>query len=468
MSYPIKYLLLQKSELQYEVNIRGEIPANTVQELRRQVTKLTQLYPANEILESSLDLADDLLGVNETLEKIKANLTFLEKDSSDNLTERTRSLLNHIYHRLQRIVKPATAEQLSALKSSTKMFDDYYAYFLQFTNNLENTDGVTTEHVAANRETISGLDNLKISVSCDRGFNSDLSKLKYDGKSCVRSFIQKVEEFKISKCIPDEKMFSAAFDIFTGDALHWYRAVRNDMNSWQDVIAQLKLDFDISDYDYRMLEEIRNRTQGDSENITIYLSIMHGMFSRLGKNMSEADRLEILLHNIRPCYSNIIATSPAIKSISDLRILCRNYEQVKARCDHFREPPAVNSRTLAPEFSYNAKNNKSNYFNPNANRYHNEGKFKKSFYSTTNTNNTNPNKISTIKSQNIEVVPDNDVCAFKATDKFCPRCKVDTHPLTECKAEREVFCFKCGMKNVRTPDCPKCSPKAEISEQKNF
>lgn len=59
MAYPIKYLSLQKSELEYEVAVRGETPANTVAELRRQICKLSQLFLSEDILCSHLDPLDD-------------------------------------------------------------------------------------------------------------------------------------------------------------------------------------------------------------------------------------------------------------------------------------------------------------------------------------------------------------------------------------------------------------------------
>lgn len=52
MSYPIKYLSLQKSELEYEVLLRGG-KSGSVQELRSQMVKLA--IPAEDILESHLE-----------------------------------------------------------------------------------------------------------------------------------------------------------------------------------------------------------------------------------------------------------------------------------------------------------------------------------------------------------------------------------------------------------------------------
>lgn len=67
--------------------------------------------------------------------------------------------------------------------------------------------------------------------------------------------------------------------------------------------------------------------------------------------MREEEKLEILLHNIRPCFSAIVAAS-VVATVDALKISCRNYERIKSRTDNFKEPPAASSATLAPEFAY--------------------------------------------------------------------------------------------------------------------
>ncbi|WP_337235965.1 hypothetical protein, partial [Vibrio cholerae] len=61
------------------------------------------------------------------------------------------------------------------------------------------------------------------------------------------------------------------------------------------------------DHDYRLLGEIRSRTQGADEPVHIYFSIMSCMFARLNNPLSEEAKLEILLHNIRPHFSQQLA-----------------------------------------------------------------------------------------------------------------------------------------------------------------
>lgn len=54
-THSIKYFLLNKNELAYEVLIRGAEPAPTVIELKKLITKWTPSLPSADILESGPD-----------------------------------------------------------------------------------------------------------------------------------------------------------------------------------------------------------------------------------------------------------------------------------------------------------------------------------------------------------------------------------------------------------------------------
>lgn len=450
MAYPIKFLLLQKSELMYEVAIRGEAPSDNVGGLRRQVTKLTQLYPSDEILDSVLEYADDVNGIQETMDKVRANLESLRATFNESLYNRTKSLLHHLHFRLLRVQTPTKSDESKLFSTLKTTFESYYSYFLGLTTTTTTSTGES--NLAPNEESQDKINfsGLNIAVTCERSVMQDLAKLKYDGKSCVRSFVQKLEEFRISKGLTEAKMLSSASDIFSGDALHWYRSIRGSIVDWNGLVSALKEDFDIPDYEYRMASEIQQRTQGEGESITIYLAIMNGMFSRLTKQLSEEEKLEIILHNIRPSYSTIIAASPNIRSIQELGHICKNYERIKVRSDNFREPPPVSASTLAPEFSYQPEKRKE---------------FSKTFFNDKSKTNFRPPQFrKPYPSNSLECDAAEPVNEVKL---YCHRCRVTTHSMKECPAERTIFCFKCGKKDVRSPDCPDCSQSKVSNEKKN-
>lgn len=452
MTHPVKFLSLQKSELEYEVAIRGATPADTVQKLREQIAKLGPLFPSEDILESVLSVSDDLKGASDALTKLK---TYIESPRDRNTLLRARNLLNHLHHRLNRIICDRTAQQ--ALDSCVSELD----YLWERYNLITASDSQSS---ATASDPVPSVSPLNINVTCERGVAGELTKLKFDGKSCVRAFIQRINEFSKSRNMPGAKLLSYCTEIFTGDALHWFRAVRDQVSCWEDLVILLNNDFDQADYDYRLLSEIRARTQGESENITIYISIMTGLFSRLSKSLSNEDKLEILLHNIRPCYASTLASVPKISDLDTLRSLCRNYESIQARLVGFHEPPKVTSGTLAPEFAY-AGQSSSKFSDSNSQlfnrRPHNNFYVKNKNNEHTGTYNT-ANKSYTKNNSYIHAVQHQE-----QKTQYCPRCRNNTHNFRQCNANKDrVFCFVCGHEGVKSPDCPKCG-KGKPSTSKN-
>lgn len=459
MSYPIKYLSLQKSELEYEVILRGGI-AGSVQELRSQIVKLS--IPAEDILESHLEPAVDLVAIKESLLKSQTMINTLKQKFDKNLFLRTENLLHHIYHRVNRVTN--TDQKLAEqYRSTCTNFNNQYQYITSLNTNP--STGPSTEPETS-------------SVSCDRTLMSDITKLKYSGKSCVQSFIQRVDEFANARNITKDRILKFGYEIFTDDALHWFRCIRSEIETWDDVVTLLKQDFSQKDYDYRLMAEIRLRTQGELENITIYLSIMHGMFSRLSKPISEADKLEIILHNIRPCYASTLAASPDIKDLDTLKKICSNYESIQSRQSSFHEPPRVTSETLAPEFAYTKYNKYTNnnysdktYSNikspPQNNfRYKNYNTYSRNPNYTNNHtyNNSKTTQEKTNTTNAVQVTPSFFKNSQTAHQTYCPRCRCNSHSLKECNQPHFPICFKCGKKGIRYPDCTVCNPKPSSSK----
>lgn len=194
MAYPIKYLSLQKSELEYEVAVRGETPASTVADLRRQICKLSQVLLSEDILCSHLDPPEDLNNSIEILNKIKASLDADTKDK--NVLGRIENLFHHLYHRLNRI---SVDEKLMDVHSEcTNMFKEYYAIFISL--KTKSIDPLIAATPIFDPQVTS--EKLHISVTCEgNSKHSELAKLKYDGKTCVRAFIQRANEYTIARNI---------------------------------------------------------------------------------------------------------------------------------------------------------------------------------------------------------------------------------------------------------------------------
>lgn len=445
-THPIKYFLLNKQELTYEVLIRGEEPAPNVLGLRKQITKLTSLIPNDDVFESGIDPAADCDGVLSSLTELSSRVNALNTKYDYNSAERAKALHNHIYHRLRRMddSDPIFLQKISSLSSDFKMISKK----LSTLQSSIPAQGTTSEPVGAQAlqsSTLLESSQSIVSVQCEHTQTKDLSKLSYDGNGCVRAFVQRMNEYRTVRNLSSNKLLMYASEIFKDNALHWYRSVRDSINTWEELVEQLVRDFSPFDYDYRLMSEIRNRTQGERETIVIYLAIMSELFSRLSAPISEQEKLNILMHNIRPCYAVVLASCMTdINSIATLRKLCLSYEKVQCFSSRFHEPPKSSTRTLAPDLAYNEPKT-----NNNNNSYYNKS------------NNNNQSNFQNFKSHNSGVpvaAVDSKLPTSSNRPVFCPRCRTNEHSLRQCKEDRFPVCFKCGLKDFIFPNCPKCHP----------
>lgn len=502
MAKQIRYNYLNKPELEYEVAIRHETPADNVVSLKEQIVRLSSIKPAEVISSSPLAPSEDLCQASTTLNYIKEKCSLLESSGDVTLSKKIESFLNHLHYRLDRI-------NISSDDSLTIPYKTLRTDFYSLKKRFETTlDPDLEPHLTPDVEILQEPENLpsvsqpsspkivppvlpttiptcssyvqptyleaenndsNVSIpqslfrsivdsltkqphSTSPNITKDLKNFTFHGKSCPRSFLQKLEEFCISRNIPEDDLVKYAFEIFKGDALHWFRFQSNYNTSltWSEIKNLLIRDFGVRNYDFKLYEAIRNRTQGEDESIIIYVSIMSGMFSRLTKKISEAEKLEILLNNIRPCYSMTLLHTK-ITTIHSLISVCQAYEDCITKSRSFREP-STNIDPCAQEFAYKpstSKSSNSSYtpkFNVQNTR---EQRFK--------TNNTqyHPQSTNVISKSNFTQNKD-------FSENFCLRCRIKGHTLDSCREPRYLVCFKCGLKDVKISNCPNCN-----SNQKN-
>lgn len=260
----------------------------------------------------------------------------------------------------------------------------------------------------------------------DKPINLNSLNLKYNGSTCIRIFIERLEELRQAREIPEARMLTAFSDLLEGPPLSWFRCNKPTFNSYSELLSRLKEDFDTPDFDYQYKNEIRQRTQAKHETILNYISTMQGMFSRLSYPVSEEEQLEILMHNIRPEYMMALALQE-VDSISKLKHLGKRLELAQSRANNFIEPKF---------------NKTDNYYNPPSR----SGKFPSKDY-----------KIAAVNSS-----PRGEA------NITCWRCKTNEHVSNECRQakSREILCYGCGQPGVTRPACPHCNSRVEIENVK--
>lgn len=175
--------------------------------------------------------------------------------------------------------------------------------------------------------------------------------LKFDGRSSLTDFLERADELRQSRGVTKLQLWRSATELFSGDALIWYRSTRHTLNSWDELVQKLKCAFLPTDYELMLLDEIRERTQGSEERVTMYISVMENLFNRLEKKPSEKTRVDMIKRNLLPAYQHALALTD-VNGVEQLTRLCRSVEDTNDRSQKFKPPPSNQTRLLEPHLAY--------------------------------------------------------------------------------------------------------------------
>jgi hypothetical protein len=424
---PITFNLLHKDELTYEVAIRDAVPKDDVKGLREQIRKLGREVPSDDIEEFEGDLLPELATVRCKVEELERSTISAKPPITLKALNRVQALGHHIYHRLTRMhpddegTIAVHAELTERLMRILSKLDKLFSVFVSsrasrgFEDAEEEVAGAAGVEVAPTvhtpNETVRPVvtEPTPCPVMACAGKPSTVASLnlRFNGRSCVKAFLQRVDELSASRRISDTGLLASAVELFEGDALLWYRGIRDEATSWEQLKTFLIEEFLPFDYDRRLLKEIRNRTQGPNENISTYISIMYNYFSRLTRTLTEQEMFDIVSINVRPEYAVPLAMY-SVSTLKELKRVCRVLEDSWQRANSFVEPPKPSSNSLAADLCCKA-----------------------------------------VSRPRVEA---------NVTQRFCPRCQTDAHGWRECPSKR-IVCFKCGTPDVTVLTCPSCSPR---------
>ncbi|XP_063380626.1 uncharacterized protein LOC134667231 [Cydia fagiglandana] len=404
---PIAFNLLKKDELEYEVTVRLGVPLTTVMELRSQLRKLNQEIPTDEVADYNGDVKEELDIISAKMDDLRDQLQSpTQRRTSLKLLNRVQAVAHHLYHRLTRLT-PAESEA----SRHCELSDQLDKLLSRLDNVLINFRSALSRDVALEVDK----PNPTALPACTKHHNLvQKLNLKYDGKTCVKAFLRKLEQVRVSRDIPDSTLFRSACELFTDEASSWFNGICDQVHCWTDLKAVMIRDYLPLDYNVRLMREIRARTQGFDESIVNYVSVMLNYFSRLETPLPEAEKLSILVQNVRPFYSKQLALFK-IESIGELKDRCRQLEAATQSAKRFAEPDRDLSKSLAHDLVYKPLTTKT-------------------------------------------------VSAVQASADFCVRCRVDGHTLKTCKAAPKLVCYRCGENDVTARTCPKCASTPSTSK----
>lgn len=246
--------------------------------------------------------------------------------------------------------------------------------------------------------------------------------LKFAGgkRMSVNAFLERVAELKEARNATDIDLWRYAIDFFEGDALVWFRANKEYVSSWDELVVLLKRAFQRPYYQEELLAEIRARTQGTDESVLIYISVMQNMFNRLPNRITESEKVLIIQKNLSPYYQRAICRDVFV-SVSDMMNVLRIVERTKINCEGF-EQPKMTVNVLEPDLAYRGVANRAEEADARVGEIA---------------------EIRSVQGQGpVQVV------------KRCWNCRESGHLFRQCTMPKQrLFCYRCGKFGITSKEC---------------
>lgn len=392
--------------------------------------------------------------LTEELEKNMADITDQpienlgrETETQDEAESSTIPAVNLVEPQLLRNTSQIESPEMQAVQGNSTTCFEQRIRQINFEHQNSPTSQYGTEDAVLNRHRNTAARSSEIDshlvADASRSFVT-VSKwnLHFNGTSSVTNFIERAEELRIACGISKTHLLNCAVTLFEGTALSWFRAVRNSIHSWDDLVRQLRLTYLSAEYDEDIWNDLRNRTQGEGEKTAVFIAIMENLFNKLSRKPDELSRLRIIRRNMLPFFQNQLALHP-INSLGELISACRHMEDVLLRTQRIRPPPTNPNYVTEPDLMFR--------------------RTKHSYSSLVNSQQPE-DLIALVDESNtsaIQVVQPTTSAnpRYQSSSLLCWNCRKTGHLKRNCTQPLTKHCFKCGRPNETTRTCPTCAGK---------
>lgn len=250
---------------------------------------------------------------------------------------------------------------------------------------------------------------------------------KYDGsdKLTVEDFLCRVQMAQQSSPYTWDQVYNYFHQILEGTLVNWYwqyrkKNVRGNYTMMKDRLLE---EYGSKDTDIDVWKSMMKRTQRVGETFMNFYRDMDDLHSRLSVRKSDKEMIDLLKCNVRDELALALAPFKT-NSLSEFKNLCRDVDDVM--------------------FKRNIGSQKAS--------------FRKSVHEI------NQEKVE----QECEVEAVSSGRNFRKRDinqYICFNCDENGHGFRDCPSEKRcLFCYRCGEKNVTSPNCPVCQENRKRSD----
>lgn len=302
--------------------------------------------------------------------------------------------------------------------------------------------------------------------------------LRFAGSSVdlpVDEFIFRTETLARLTNLPQAALTLGVHQLLTGAAAAWYWVfIRNSPDAtWLQVRQALSFAFQSNVSDAAIRRMIMDRLQRPGERFMDFVIAVQGLEVRLAHRMGEVELLETLKRNMLPHVQDRLLFVQ-INSVLELQQRVRQVEELvqrQAEVQKIRGSFAKIHELSVPSFASSANEmDPAQHFGQQsyqAESYSVVPRQRTAEVDTVNSSLSNPFgglSVDSSASDSLSQPTFNqgwvDAVGHPSDRNqltVCWNCDEMGHTFFDCSAQRKIFCYGCGAKDVVRPQCPKCS-----------
>uniref|UniRef100_A0A0A9Z0F8 Gag-Pol polyprotein n=1 Tax=Lygus hesperus TaxID=30085 RepID=A0A0A9Z0F8_LYGHE len=417
---------LYEDQIVFELKLRNAAIEGELSELANRLH--LELLLAKDIVVVEVDVSKEFDYCRRAFEQLTKEIGGIK---SRNRTPKVKSIQSKIIHLINRLnnikaYKPESSDLVADMISEARELTKRVELLLASgDSDSEGDDSVDKKNSAggsgaggknkASQVRDGGQQNIVLQCSEPRAEPVYKWRLrKFDGTDpgYAYDFLLEVEEKAKTRAVTVDRLFTESAELFEGEALLWHRDAVKRVSCWQDLRRELLIAYQGYGNDGQLREKIRATKQPDSQGIDVFLARICGMYERLERKVAEVEQLEEILRNLNPFLKEKLMMVP-LQSIQELRTMARLAESGRTRMGDLSASPST-------------------------------GKVK--------AGSAHPGNVE------VSAVQDSSIRSQNNSREFsCWNCRSGDHAFRSCTAPRKKFCFRCGMVDVTTPECPRCS-----------
>lgn len=305
------------------------------------------------------------------------------------------------------------------------------------------------------------------STLCDRVRKWNL---RFDGRRDAVSFLERLEELREAYALSPEEVLKAMPELLQGQALLWFRNNRDFWTSFSDFRRAFEANFFPPGYYRHLDEEIRRRTQGESESFRDFVISLTTLIRRSGR-YSNQEKLDLVYLNMRPEYKFMIRRLDFC-SLPDLIERAEEYEELLRERKNFRPPPPA-TQALVAETAYVPRRRADRAFDVAATECSmpansmtrktrtgdsprgrdNQARRVNTSEGASGRNQNKARQGQRSSDPRNEPGPSTSSPKSNRTPIICWNCNVEGHYFKHCDQPKVLRCFRCKREGVRTTRC---------------